>query len=467
MDILAVKEEIIHPEIFRAYDIRGIVDETLSLHAVFKIGQAIGSRVLMTGANEVIIGRDGRLSGPSLFKALSSGIIDTGCNVLDIGLVPTPVLYFASHFLKIKAAVIITGSHNPANYNGLKIIIDNETLYNEGILALYHLILKNQFVKGKGQLRIMDVKLDYIQAVQNKVNISRSLKVVVDCGNGAAGIIIEDLLKSLNCEIIPLFCEIDGNFPNHHPDPAQPENLKTLIETVLQEKADVGIAFDGDGDRMGIVDEQGKIIWSDRLLMLFAKELLNTHPNATIIYDVKCTRHLEKVIKEAGGIPYLWKTGHSFIKAKMKEIGALLAGEMSGHIFFKERWYGFDDGLYTAARLLEILSNTHLPCSQLFKALPESYTTPEIVIPVTETDKFQIIEKLINNKVFTQGKIITIDGIRVELDSGWGLVRASNTSPNLILRFEADSQSSLENIKNYFQEALNLVDNKLKISWPV
>jgi phosphomannomutase/phosphoglucomutase len=449
-------------EIFRAYDIRGVVDQTLTENTVYQIGNALGSKVLSLGGNSIVIGRDGRTSGVRLSSKLADGIRAVGCNVVDVGLVPTPVLYFASAHLKISSAVMLTGSHNPADYNGLKIIIDGITIYGTAIQEIYQMIMAQQFENGAGTYTTTNVIAAYIDEITKCLNIKRKLKIVIDCGNGVPGIVAPELLSSLGCNVIPLYCEVDGTFPNHHPDPSDPHNLEVLQETVIAQHADLGLAFDGDGDRLGIIDNTGKIIWPDRVLMLYAQQILQKNPGATIIYDVKCSRDVEKIITDAGGVPLMWNTGHSLIKAKIRETGALLAGEMSGHVFFKDRWYGFDDALYAAARLIEILSQTTSTAEQIFAAFPEQVSTPELSVTVTEQNKFSIMQDLINTAKFSNPhKIITIDGLRVEFPDGWGLVRPSNTTPKLIIRFEAINFESLSNIQEQFRTALLRVDPEL------
>lgn len=443
----------ISKEIFRAYDIRGIVEKTLTIDAVFSIGRAIGTTVLSKGERTIIVARDGRLSGPSLMEALTQGILETGCDVIDIGMVPTPVLYFATHYLQTPSGVMITGSHNPPDYNGLKILIGGDTLYGEGIQNLFRMIQAENFKVGKGKKYEKGVAKAYIETITHDIQLKSPLKIVVDCGNGVAGELAPQLYQALNCEVIPLFCEIDGRFPNHHPDPGQPQNLVDIIKAVKEHKADLGLAFDGDGDRLGVIDNEGNIIWPDRQLILFAKDILSRSSRAHIIFDVKCTRHVATEVKAAGGIPLMWKTGHSLIKAKMKETGALLAGEMSGHLFFKERWYGFDDGLYAGARLLEILAKKHKQqtAREVFQTLPDSLNTPELMLAVTEDRKFSDVEKLIALAHFEDAKVSIIDGLRVDFKDGFGLVRPSNTGPNLILRFEGDSKEALSRIQNEFR----------------
>ncbi len=442
-------------EIFRAYDIRGVVDQTLTTEAVYNIGRALGTKVLALAGDCIVLGRDGRLSGPRLAAELKAGILSTGCNVVDVGVVPTPVLYFAAKFLEIKSAVMLTGSHNPPNYNGLKIILNDVTIYGAAIQELQHIIVTQAYCTGQGLASTVNVLPDYVKAVTSSLQIQRAQKIVIDCGNGAAGMIAQELFQALGCDVISLFCEVDGNFPNHHPDPSDPQNLIVLRETVLKEKADLGLAFDGDGDRLGILDNTGKIIWPDRVLMLFAQDVLAHNPGASIIFDVKCSRDVEQIIHAAGGVPVMWNTGHSLIKAKMLETGALLAAEMSGHIFFKDRWYGFDDALYTGARLVELLSKNSLSADQVFSALPEAVSTPELNITVTEASKFGIMQNLLTQAKFDEEyKLITIDGMRVEFADGWGLIRPSNTTPKLVVRFEATTQIILNRIQEQFRALL-------------
>jgi len=440
--------------IFRAYDIRGIVGETLSADTVRVIGRAIGSEGIDRGVKTICIGFDGRHSSPELADALGSGIMAAGCDVINLGAIPTPVLYFATHELGTGSGVMVTGSHNPANYNGLKIMLGGETLSGEAIQRLLQRIQTGDFVSGRGSQSSQDVRRAYLDRIVGDIAVAAPLKVVLDAGNGIAGELAPILVEELGCEVVPLYCEVDGDFPNHHPDPGKPENLKDLIAAVKSEKADLGLAFDGDGDRLGVVTNTGKIIWPDRLMMLFARDVVSRNPGADVLYDVKCSRRLAGVISEAGGRPIMWKTGHSLMKAKMKETGALLAGEMSGHIFFGERWFGFDDGLYAAARLLEILGIEDRDSGEVFEEFPEDVSTPELNVEVTEQTKFGIIERLGQKGDFGDGSISTIDGIRVEFSDGWGLCRASNTTPMLVLRFEAESDEALERIKSVFREQL-------------
>ncbi|WP_207390787.1 phosphomannomutase/phosphoglucomutase [Phytopseudomonas dryadis] len=444
-------------DIFRAYDIRGVVGSGLTPETAYWIGRAIGSQSLAQGEPNVAVGRDGRLSGPELVQQLIQGLIDCGCQVSDVGMVPTPVVYYAAHVLAGKSAVMLTGSHNPPDYNGFKIVIAGDTLANEQIQALKARIDDNDLISGVGAVEQVDLLPRYFKQIREDIAMAKPLKVVVDCGNGAAGVIAPQLIEALGCQVIPLFCEVDGNFPNHHPDPGKPENLVDLIAKVKEENADLGLAFDGDGDRVGVVTNSGSIVYPDRLLMLFAKDVVSRNPGADIIFDVKCTRRLTPLISGYGGRPVMWKTGHSLIKKKMKETGALLAGEMSGHVFFKERWFGFDDGIYAAARLLEILSQDKRSAEQVFAAFPSDIATPEINIKVTEQNKFGIIERLQREGQWGEGNITTLDGVRVDYPKGWGLVRASNTTPVLVLRFEAESQQELERIQAVFRSQLHIV----------
>jgi phosphomannomutase/phosphoglucomutase len=443
--------------IFRAYDIRGVVGETLTPEIAYWIGRAIGSQSLAKGEENVCVGRDGRLSGPQLAEQLIQGLLDCGCHVIDIGMVPTPVLYFATHTLEATSGVMLTGSHNPPDYNGFKIVIAGDTLANEQIQALRQRIDSQDLASGVGNAEQVDVLERYFTHIRDDIAMAKPIRVVVDCGNGVSGLIAPRLLEALGCSVIPLYCEVDGRFPNHHPDPGKPENLADLIARVKAEQADIGLAFDGDGDRIGVVTNAGSIVFPDRLLMLFAKDVVSRNPGADIIFDVKCTRRLTALISGYGGRPVMWKTGHSLMKKKMKETGALLAGEMSGHIFFKERWFGFDDGLYSAARLLEILSQERRDCEQLFAAFPNDISTPEINIAVSEERKFSIISTLQRDGTWGEANLTTLDGIRVDYPKGWGLIRASNTTPVLVLRFEAETQEELARIQDVFRAQLYTV----------
>lgn len=449
--------------IFRAYDIRGVVGDTLTAETAYWVGRAIGSESLARGEPCVSVGRDGRLSGPELVQQLIQGLLDCGCQVTDIGMVPTPVLYYAANVLEGKSGVMLTGSHNPPDYNGFKIVVAGETLANEQIQALRERIQNNDLASGVGSVQQVDILPRYFQQIRDDIALAKPLKVVVDCGNGVAGVIAPQLIEALGCTVIPLYCDVDGTFPNHHPDPGKPENLEDLIAKVKETGADLGLAFDGDGDRVGVVTNEGTIIYPDRLLMLFAKDVVSRNPGADIIFDVKCTRRLISLISGYGGRPVMWKTGHSLIKKKMKETGALLAGEMSGHIFFKERWYGFDDGIYSAARLLEIISLDKRDAERVFSAFPMDVSTPEINITVTDEGKFALIDALQARGQWGEANLTTLDGVRVDYPKGWGLVRASNTTPVLVLRFEADTQEELERIKEVFRTQLKAVDPALSL----
>jgi phosphomannomutase/phosphoglucomutase len=442
------------PEIFKAYDIRGIVDTTLTDAAVRAIGHALGSEAAARGQREIAIGRDGRLSGPALASALANGIRAAGVDVVDIGCVPTPLTYFAAFELGTQSCVSVTGSHNPPDYNGLKMVLGGQTLFGEQIQALRRRLADNDLTHGAGQLHQADVKAAYLNRVCNDIALARPMKVVVDCGNGVAGSIAPTLFRRLGCEVIELFCEVDGRFPNHHPDPSRPENLQDVIRVLRETDAELGLAFDGDGDRLGVVTKDGQIIYPDRQLMLFAADVLSRVPGGEIIYDVKCTRNLAGWIRQHGGRPLMWNTGHALVKAKLKETGAPLAGEMSGHVFFKERWYGFDDGLYAGARLLEILSR-HADPSAVLNALPDAVSTPELNIRMNEGEPFELVRRLREQAHFTGAdEVITIDGVRVEYPDGFGLARPSNTTPVVVLRFEADHVEALARIQADFRRAI-------------
>ena len=444
-------------EIFKAYDIRGIVGKTLTPAIVERIGQAIGSAAPARGQNRFVIGRDGRLSGPELSAALARGLAKAGCDVTDIGMAPTPVVYFAIQHLGAGSGVAVTGSHNPPDYNGLKMVIAGETLAGAAIQELRQRLLDNNLVTGAGRISQADERGAYLDRITGDVKLARKLRVAVDCGNGVASEIAPALLRRLGCETTELYCKTDGRFPNHHPDPSKPENLKDLIAEINQGGYDVGLAFDGDGDRLGVIAPDGSVIWPDRQMILYARDVLARHPGAEIIYDVKCSRTLDAEIRKAGGRPTMWKTGHSFIKAKLKESGALLAGEMSGHIFFKERWYGFDDGLYTAARLLELLAHDPRPTREVFAALPNTVNTPELNLKFAEGEHFAVIKELVARASFPDAKVTTIDGLRADFPDGFGLVRASNTTPVLVFRFEGDSREALERIQKRFRELVRSV----------
>ena len=442
----------ISQSIFKAYDIRGIVNQDLNPETVKLIGLAIGSESIAKGERGIVVGRDGRLSGIALMDALKTGLKQSGCHVVDIGMVPTPLVYYSTYTKAATSGVMITGSHNPPEYNGFKIIIAGETLSAERIQTLYYAIKNNSFKSGYGTSTKANIEQDYIERIAADIKLDKPLNIVVDCGNGAAGNIAPKLFERLGAKVAKLFCLVDGNFPNHHPDPSKPENLQDLIKTVVDSGADMGFAFDGDGDRLGLIDNKGNIIWADRQMILYSRDILKRNSGAKIVFDVKCSSLLPKDIREHGGQPIISRTGHSFIKAKIKQTGAALGGEMSGHIFFKERWYGFDDALYAAARLLEILSKTKQSCAEVFADLPDSFNTAEINIHFAKSpQQFEAMDKLLKNIDFPQAKILTIDGVRVDYENGWGLVRPSNTTPCLVLRFEADNQKTLEQIKQKFR----------------
>lgn len=444
--------------IFRAYDIRGIVDDTLTEATVALIGRAVGSEARIRGESTVAVARDGRLSGERLQAALMRGLNAAGCDVIDIGMVPTPVLYFATHHLEgTHSGVMVTGSHNPPDYNGFKIVLSGETLSGDAISALFERIQSDNLESGQGTVTQQDIRETYLARILGDIHINRPIKAVVDCGNGVAGELGPQLLARLGVDTIPLFAEIDGHFPNHHPDPGKPENVQDLIREVQKSGADIGLAFDGDGDRLGVVTPSGKLIFPDRLLMVFATDMLARQPGAKVIFDIKCTGNLVKVISEAGGEPEMWRTGHSMIKARMKETGAQLGGEMSGHIFFQERWYGFDDGLYAAARLVEIFANQPDDADTFFAHYPQDVGTPEINIAVSDESKFSLMDKLAREGDFGEGIKTTLDGIRVDYQDGWGLCRASNTTPALVMRFEGKNDAALTRIKTVFNNALKRV----------
>jgi len=443
------------PEIFKAYDIRGIVDRTLTVEAVEAIGHSIGTEAQSRGRRAVCIGRDGRLSGPALSKALARGLQKSGVDVIDIGRVTTPILYFATHHLDTGSGVMVTGSHNPPDYNGLKMMLAGQTLSGDDIQNLRRRLETGDLKRGAGSLRSQDVGTAYLERVTGDIKLKRRMRIAVDCGNGIPGAFAPELYRRLGCEVEELFCEVDGTFPNHHPDPSQPENLEDLVAALKKGNSEIGLAFDGDGDRLGVVTKAGKVIFPDRQLMLFAADVLKRNPGAEILFDVKCTRNLAPWIRKHGGKPTMWKTGHSLIKAKMKETGALLAGEMSGHIFFKERWYGFDDGVYAGARLLEYLSGVP-DISAALNELPDSVNTPELQIKLKEGENYALIEKLQKSARFPDAReMITIDGLRVEYSDGFGLARSSNTTPVVVLRFEADDEAALKRIQEDFRRVLH------------
>ncbi len=450
----------VDPSIFKAYDIRGIVGRTLDEQVAEHLGRAFGTEALAAGERAVAVGRDGRLSGPPLSAALIRGLASTGLDVVDIGPVTTPMLYYVAATRGdhgCHSGIQVTGSHNPKDYNGFKMVLAGRAIYGEDIQKLRRRMEDEDYANAPGRSATMDVFEEYLHRVTRDCKLARPMKIVVDSGNGIPGASAPAVLRALGCDVRELYSEVDGNFPNHHPDPSKPENLAELIETVQTTDAELGLAFDGDGDRLGVVTKDGQIIYPDRQLMLFALDVLKRVPGATIIYDVKCTQRLAPLVRDAGGQPLMWKTGHSLVKAKLKETGSPLAGEMSGHIFFAERWYGFDDATYTAARLLEILSHAKDP-SAVLNGLPTSHSTPELNVPCAEGEPRQVVERLLETAKFPNAKeIITTDGLRAEYDDGFGLIRASNTTPVLVLRFEGHTPQALERIREEFMAALKAV----------
>ncbi len=443
--------------IFRAYDIRGVVGDTLTVDVARLIGQGIGTIAADQAEQVIIVGRDGRCSSPALVAALIEGLRAAGRDVIDIGMVPTPLLYFATRHLPTHSGVMVTGSHNGPEYNGMKLIMAGRTLFGEALQSIYQRILAGDFVCGYGALSAAEVRDDYLTRVTRDMppaGNASALNLVIDCGNGVAGAVAPALFRALGHRVEELYCEVDGAFPNHHPDPSQPQNLEALIDAVVTRGADLGLAFDGDGDRLGVVDSNGHVIWPDRQLMVFAKDVLSRNQGASIVYDVKCSRYLKTVIEAAGGVPLMWKTGHSLIKSKMEAEQAPLAGELSGHIFFKERWYGFDDALYAGARLLELLAQSKMSSAALFAGIPEGVSTPELRVQLPETEHRSYMHKLRAKADFPDAEIIDTDGIRVEFADGWGLVRSSNTSPALTVRFEADHDAALKRIQAQFRTLL-------------
>ena len=453
----------VNSEIFRAYDIRGIAGKELTEEGIFYIGKAIGTLILSEGRKSLLTARDGRISGPSLLKSFQEGVLASGCNVTDLGLVPTPLLYFATFKTKIPDGVMLTGSHNPKNYNGLKIVINKKSMTGQKIEEIKNMISNDNYFNGSGEMNNLEIKKNYLIEMQEKIRLDSKLKVCLDCGNGVGGLVAPDAFKILGIDLIELFSNVDGEFPNHHPDPSNIENLKDLQNKVLETNSDLGIALDGDGDRVGLVDNKGEVIFPDTYMMLLAEDLLEKHQSGSIVYDIKCSNNLKNVILNSNGNPVVSRTGHSYIKSKIIEENALLGGEMSGHIFFNDDWYGFDDGIYSALRLIEILSKRKSSPHQIFANYPKNYSTPEINIPISDKRKFEIIEVLkpIVNK--NEYKLVDIDGIRLEKENCWGLIRASNTSPNLVLRFEGRSEQDLNEIKNYFKEILSKIDIQKKI----
>ena len=455
----------VNSEIFRAYDIRGIVDEALTEEGTFQIGKAIGSQILSEGRSSILTARDGRISGPRLLNQFQKGVMSSGCNVVDIGMVPTPLLYFSTFKTNISDGVVLTGSHNPKNYNGLKIVINKRSMTSEKIKKIKSMIEEEDFMDGSGKFTSLDIKDDYLKVLQEKIKINSKMKVCLDCGNGVGGVIAPHAFKLLGLDVIELYSEVNGNFPNHHPNPSDPKNLKDLQKKVLETNSDLGIALDGDGDRVGLIDNKGDIVFPDAYMMLLAEVLLRKKSKGSIVFDVKCSTNLEKVIKNFNGTPIMSRTGHSYIKSKIIETNALLGGEMSGHIFFNDDWYGFDDAIYSALRIIEVLSKNKLKPHEVFNSYPKHFSTPEINLKVPEEVKFKIIDELKTLINPSEYVLIDIDGIRLESENSWGLVRASNTSPNLVLRFEGKTESDLLEIKNYFKEILSKIEFDLQLDF--
>ena len=446
----------INEHIFRANDIRGVAFEDLTEEVVIGLGKALGSDAIQRGIDDFIIGRDGRLSSPKIFEWLSYGVLSTGCNVIDIGIVTSPMFYHSTFVLKSASGVVITGSHNPGEYNGFKIVFNNHSSSSEEILMLKKRILENNFIIGKGVLEEKQVKESYVKEICEDIRLSKNLKISIDCGNGAAGVVAKEVYEKLGCDVSELFGMPDGSFPNHHPDPSKLENMQDLINDVKENNSEVGLAFDGDADRLGVISPDGEMIYPDRQMIIFSRQVLESKPNAKIVFDVKCSKLLSDEISSLKGVPLICKTGHTFIKQKIRETDAPLGGEMSGHIFFNDRWPGFDDGIYAGARLLEIIANSEN--INIFSDIPNMVSTPEINIPAADDKKFQIVDKFIRNSVFKDANIVDIDGIRVEFEKGWGLLRASNTSPVLVLRFEAKDDKELKMIKDIFYQGLKVIE---------
>lgn len=458
-------DETIPASIFRAYDIRGIVGTQLNSNSVKKIGQAIGSEALEQGINTLLVGYDGRLSSPELSVSLISGIRDSGCNVVSIGLVPTPLLYFATHTSKHSSGVMLTASHNPANYNGLKVVFNQTSLADNQIQAIRSRIEKNQLLSGHGGFDELEINTNYIESVKSKIKLKRPLKVIVDCGNAVPGKIAPTLFSALGCDVEAIFCDLDGNFPNHHPDPTVPENLDLLAEAVLEKNADIGIALDGDGDRVGFISNQGAFINADQILMLLITSIMPNYPGRAVIFDVKCSSQLKDLVLRHGGNPIMHKSGHSFMKQKIHETNAILGGEYAAHIFIQDKWFGFDDGLYVAARILQLLSESDESSHQLFTQFVTGISTAEIKLPIAETQKFKTMERILELAAFPKANMVTLDGLRVEYKDGWGLLRASNTSPALLLRFEADTEARLVEIQNEFKALIHSADKSIEINF--
>jgi len=447
--------------IFRAYDIRGIAETELSCRNIELIGRAIGTIALHYEQRTLLFGADGRLSSPDLAAALKKGILSTGCNIVDLGIIPTPLLYFATHTTEWSSGLILTASHNPAEYNGIKMVNQRTCLTPEQIQTLRSLVDKGQFAHGKGTLTAMDILPAYLARVSGDIKLKRPLKVVVDCGNAIPALVAPQLFAALQCEVLPLYCEVDGHFPNHHPDPTVYENLQTLISTVQEQQADIGIALDGDGDRVVMITNTGSVIDTDRLLMLFIRDIVPRYQHPNVVFDVKCSNLLSTLIEENGGTPVMSRSGHSFMKQKMQDSNAVVGAEFSAHVFIKDRWFGYDDGMYAAARFLEILAASPFSAEQLLQSLPTSVVTPELRVEVSDEEKFTLMALIAELADFPQAQINTLDGVRADFSHGWGLIRASNTTPALLLRFEANDQESLQQIQQQFRELLSRADKSL------
>ena len=446
----------INEHIFRANDIRGVAYEDLTEEVVHLLGKSLGSETLSRGIDELIIGRDGRVSSPEIMNWLSSGILSTGCNVIDIGIVTSPMFYHSTFELRASSGVIITGSHNPAEYNGFKIVFKNQSTSSDEILLLKRRILNGEFLSGEGKVDKAEIKESYIKRILESIKLNKSLDISIDCGNGAAGVVAKEVYERLGCNVIELYGDPDGLFPNHHPDPSKEENMLDLIDSVSKNNSAVGLAFDGDADRLGVVSPKGEMIYPDRQMILFSRQVLESNPGGAVVFDVKCSKLLPDEISLLGGNPLICKTGHTFIKQKIRETSALLGGEMSGHIFFNDRWPGFDDGIYAGARMLEIIA--HSEEKNVFESVPNMVSTPEINVAAADDRKFEIVDRFIKDSKFENANTIDIDGIRVEFDKGWGLLRASNTSPFLVLRFEAETEEDLEEIKEVFYLNLRRIE---------
>jgi len=451
----------INPQIYREYDIRGVVDKDLTPEIVRTLGQGFGTHMANLGRKELVVGRDGRLSSPAFEEALIEGLISTGCNIIDIGLCPTPVYYFSIFHLNKEGGMVVTGSHNPPEFNGFKVSVGKSTIFGEEIQNLRRLIEKGKFVAGKGNISKTEIIKPYQDYIQKNIQFEKKMRVVIDAGNGTSGIVAGPLLRDLGCDVEELYCEIDGRFPNHFPDPTIPKNLKDLIDRVKKIQADVGIGYDGDGDRIGVVDDQGNIIWGDQLMILFSREILKYKKGATFVAEVKCSQNLFNDVKKHGGRAIMWKTGHSLIEEKIREEKAALGGEMSGHLFFADRYFGYDDAIYASCRLVELLSKTDKKLSQLLKDVPKTFITPEIRVDCPDEIKFKVVEK-VKNELKKDYHIIDVDGVRVKFEDGWGLVRASNTQPALVLRFEALTGKRLKEIKKLVEDKVQSAVTRLK-----